>query len=128
MHSVPMLFVNDVEATSKWYQSFLGVSSGHGGPEFEMLVADGRNLLQLHIIEDDDHNHKVHLAAPLGHGVAIVVYVDSAKDSYTRAKTMGAEIVSELAFNEQANMHEFTVRDPSGYSLMICEAPWSRSP
>ena len=53
MYSVPMLFVADVEATSEWYQSFLGAESGHGGPEFEMLMADGRTILQLHLIEEE---------------------------------------------------------------------------
>ena len=40
MHSVPMLFVADVESTSQWYQSFIDIKSGHDGREFEMLVAD----------------------------------------------------------------------------------------
>lgn len=127
MHSVPMLFVPDVEATSTWFQAFLGVQSGHGGPEFEMLLADGNSLLQLHLIEEDHHDYAVALDGPLGHGVVIVIYVNSAADCFARAQELGVEVISELTFNQQANMHEFSVRDPNGYSLMICEAPWSKS-
>ena len=127
MHSVPMLFVHDVGATSRWYQSFLGAQSGHGGPEFEMLLADGRSLLQLHLIEAGHHEHNVELEGPLGHGLVVVIYVDSASDCFARARELGVDLLSELSFNEQANMQEFSVRDPNGYSLMICEAAWAES-
>jgi hypothetical protein len=36
---VPMLQVADVSASSEWYQRTLGLVSGHGGDEFEMLFA-----------------------------------------------------------------------------------------
>ena len=124
MHAVPMLFVHDVQATSKWYQTFLGVESGHGGPEFEMLLADGANLLQLHLIEPDHHDHSVELDEPLGHGVVVVMYVESAEGCFAKARELDLDVMSELTFNEQANMHEFTVRDPNGYSLMVCESHW----
>lgn len=127
MYSVPMLFVHDVEATSRWYQSFLGAQSGHGGPEFEMLLADGRSLLQLHLIEEDHHDHNVELGAPLGHGVVIVIYVDNAAECFAKGEEIGVDVLSDLTFNKQANMHEFSVRDPNGYSLMICEAAWAKS-
>jgi hypothetical protein len=29
----PMLFVADVEGSSRWYQMLLGTTSAHGGPE-----------------------------------------------------------------------------------------------
>ena len=42
MALMPTLFVDDVEASSRWYQTLLGAQSMHGGPDFEML---GRCLL-----------------------------------------------------------------------------------
>ena len=36
-----MLVVSDVEASSRWYQDVLGLASGHGGDEYEMLLFDG---------------------------------------------------------------------------------------
>jgi hypothetical protein len=52
----PMLFVDDVEATSKWFQSLLGAKSAHGGREYEMLKdAAGDLLLQLHRADGEEH-------------------------------------------------------------------------
>lgn len=124
MNILPMLFVSDVEATSEWYQSLLGVESGHGGKEFEMLVADGKTLLQLHLIDEDHHDHGVELDGPLGHGVVVVVHVDDVADCFAKAKDLGVHLLSELHFNELAHMQEFSVRDPNGYSLMICQPEW----
>ena len=125
MHSVPMLFVDDVIETSKWYQALLGAKSGHGGDEFEMLLGDKGAILQLHKIDDDHHDHSVDVSEPRGHGVVVVVYVASAESAFAKANDMNVEILSPLAFNEIANMHEFTARDPNGYALMVCEADWA---
>ena len=124
MHSVTMLFVPDVEATSTWYQSFLGAESAHGGSEFEMLMSDGRLFLQLHHAEPGHHDHEVSLEPPLGHGVVLVVYVADAAVAFAKAAQMGAEVVTDLHFNETANMHEFSVRDPNGYAVMVCQSMW----
>lgn len=125
MHSVPMLFVDNVVETSNWYQSLLGAKSGHGGDEFEMLMGDKGVLLQLHMIDPDEHDHSVNTSEPRGHGFVVVVYVDSAKAAFAQAGEMNAHILAPLSFNEIANMHEFTVRDPNGYSVMVCEAKWA---
>lgn len=124
MHSVPMLFVADVEATSKWYQDTLGLTSGHGGPEFEMLLGGDNVILQLHIRDSDHDDHGVSTADPLGNGVMVVIYVDDSKAAYAKAQEKGAEITGELHFNERATMDEFTLRDPNGYGIMVCEAHW----
>ena len=119
-----MLFAKDVEATSKWYQEFLGMKSGHGGPEFEMLLHGDQILLQLHEI-DADHDHGVVTSAPLGHGVVVFVYVDDAQAAFARAKDLGIEIANDLEYNKQARMWEFTVRDPNGYAISVCKSDWA---
>ena len=48
MKSHTMLVVRDVEASSTWYQAVFGLKSGHGGPDFEMLMSDGQICLLLH--------------------------------------------------------------------------------
>lgn len=126
MHAVTMLFVRDVEATSAWYQSVLGVVSGHGGAEFDMLLAGDNVIMQLHKIDDDHHDHSVNLKDPLGHGVVVVVYVENAQAAVDQAKAQGAEIISDLGWNEIGHMHEFTMRDLNGYSVMVCEAEWAK--
>ena len=123
MRTDTMLFAKDVEATSKWYQEFLGVQSGHGGPEFEMLMDGDTLLLQLHQL-DADHDHGVGTTAPFGNGVLVCVHVDDADAAYARAQELGIEILAELQYNEQAYMHEFTVRDPNGYAIGVCKSKW----
>ena len=50
----PMLFVDDVEATSRWFQSLLGAKSAHGGREYEMLTDEaGQVFLQLHVTVEE---------------------------------------------------------------------------
>ena len=48
MHPQPLICVQDVPASSRWYQALLGCQSGHGGPEYEQLIGDGRMVMQLH--------------------------------------------------------------------------------
>ena len=123
MRTETMLFARDVEATSKWYQNFLGVRSGHGGPEYEMLMDGKTLLLQLHQLAAD-HDHGVGTAPPFGHGVLVYVHVDDAKAAYARAEELGIEILAPLEYNEQGRMHEFTVRDPNGYAIGVCKSDW----
>ncbi len=45
----------DVEAGSQWFQDVLGLSSGHGGSDYEMLM-DGEVLVaQLHHWSAGEH-------------------------------------------------------------------------
>ena len=123
MRTETMLFAEDVEATSRWYQEFLGVESGHGGAEYEMLMDGKTLLLQLHQL-DADHDHGVGTTTPFGHGVIIYVHVDDVHAAYERAKELELDICAELTYNEQAYMHEFTVRDPNGYAIGVCKSKW----
>jgi hypothetical protein len=40
----PLITLDDVEAGSRWFGAVLGVTSGHGGPNDEMLM-DGDVLV-----------------------------------------------------------------------------------
>ncbi len=123
MRTEVMLFAKDVEATAKWYGDFLGIRSGHGGPEFDMLMDGDSLLLQLHRLESD-HDHGVATQAPFGNGVIVYVHVPDADLAFARAKELDIEILSHLAYNEQARMKEFTVRDPNGYAIGVCKSDW----
>jgi catechol 2,3-dioxygenase-like lactoylglutathione lyase family enzyme len=116
-----MLFVRDVEASSRWYQQLLGAHSGHGGDEYEMLVDDHMNLLfQLHRLEADEHGMEVlDETTPRGAGVLCYVQVDDVLAVHARAIAMKAAVVTTPAFNELARHTEFTLRDPDGYALAV---------
>jgi predicted enzyme related to lactoylglutathione lyase len=67
--SQTMLMVRDVEASSRWYQQLLGLTSDHGGAEYERLLADRELVLQLHH-EGTAH----HSTGPAEVGVSSVVH------------------------------------------------------
>ena len=48
MYPQPLIAVADVEKTSQWYQTILGLESGHGGREYEQLLFEQHVVLQLH--------------------------------------------------------------------------------
>lgn len=121
MQAVTMLYAHDVEATAQWYQDFLGVRSALGGPAFDMLMDGDTLLLELHELEAD-HDHGAITTGPLGHGVLVFVYVDDADAAYARAKELDIEIASAMQYNPMARMKEFTVRDPNGYAIGVCES------
>jgi predicted enzyme related to lactoylglutathione lyase len=119
MAFLPMLFVRDVEATSRWYQELFGVRSGHGGPEFEMLVVGEHEIvLQLHKVEAEEHGE---------HGVGapgLLLYfpvdtVDAVHALHAKAVGMGADVESEPTYIELAHHTEFVVRDPDGYAVAV---------
>lgn len=123
MRTDTMLFAKDVAATSQWYQDFLGMQSGHGGSEFEMLMDGDTLLLELHEA-DADHDHGVATDSPLGNGVLVFVHVDDPHAARTRAEELDIEVVSDLQYNPQARLTEFTVRDPNGYAICVCKSDW----
>ena len=55
MRPQPMVVLADVEAGSHWFQEVLGLSSAHGGPEYEMLTDGGELVAQLHAWEVHAH-------------------------------------------------------------------------
>ena len=124
MHSETMLFARDVEATSAWYQDFLGLRSGHGGDEFEMLMDGDRLLLQLHKLDADFHDHGARTEAPLGNGVLVFLHVADPDAVLEDARTRGIEVLEDIYDNPEAHMRQFTVRDPNGYALVICKSAW----
>ena len=123
MRTETMLFARDVVATSRWYQDFLGMQSGHGGSEFEMLTDGETLLLELHEL-DADHDHGVPTNGPLGHGVLVFVHVEDPQAALARARELGIEVVNDLHYNPQAHMTEFTVLDPNGYAICVCKSDW----
>ena len=117
----PMLFVRDVQATSRWYQSLLGLQSGHGGPEYEMIVDAERKLaLQLHRAAAEEHGDRRPPAkGPPGAGVLLYFRAADVRAVHARAVEMGAVIEGPPTFAPQAGHTEFVVRDPDGYALAI---------
>ena len=117
----PMLFVDDVEATSRWFQSLLGLKSAHGGKEYEMLMDDAKQLvLQLHHADAEEHGgERLPAGSMRGAGVLLYFKVEDVRAAHARAKAMKAAVEGEPLFIKPAGHTEFVVRSPDGYALAL---------
>ena len=117
----PMIFVDDVEATSRWLQSLLGLKSAHGGREYEMLVDDNKQLvIQLHHASGEEHGgERLPKGSVRGTGVLLYCKVPDVRAAYERARTMGATLEGQPQFIKLAGHTEFVVRMPDGYALAL---------
>jgi len=121
MSAVAMFHVRDVEASSRWYQEVLAASSGHGGPDFEMILdSDGQLILQLHRAGGHEHG-------PVGPhngerpGAGVIVYFDEPDlgAALVRARGIEADVVSEPQWIELAHHSEMVLRDLDGYLVAL---------
>ena len=124
MQPQPLITVRDVEASSRFYQALLGCESGHGGPEYEMLVKDGRLLLQLHRWGDHEHpNMGDPDAAAHGYGVLLWFETPEFDRTVLRARDHHAHILLEPHVNPRARHRECWLRDPDGYTVVLASPP-----
>ena len=115
-----MIAVSDVAASSRWYQAVLGVESGHGGDEYEQLVADGEIVLQLHHLDEPDHHGAMgDRSVPLGNGVALWFEVSDFDAAVARIGEAGATVENEPHENPNARQMEIWLRDPDGYRVVV---------
>ncbi len=116
-----MLFVDDVEATSRWFQTLLGVKSAHGGHEYEMLKDEtGQVFLQLHHADGEEHGGaRLPKDSVRGAGVLLYFKVADVRASHARAVSMGATAEGPPTFIKLAGHTEFVVRTPDGYALAL---------
>ncbi len=132
----PLLAVRDVEASSRWYQRLLGLTSDHGGPEYERLLADGVLVLQLHR-RDVEHHHGSVLADPEGPvGNGSLIWFGEVADFdgvVERASELGVEVRRAPHRNppdgEGPSHREVWLADPDGYTVVIASADgeaWGR--
>jgi len=123
---VPMLQVADIPAASAWYQAVLGLVSGHGGDEFEMLFAGEPYatplLLQLHRWEAHEHGFLGRPDLPVGNGSSLWFEVEDTAALTARwnaAATTGATVLAAPAWNPLAHHHEFSLHDHDGYVVVV---------
>jgi predicted enzyme related to lactoylglutathione lyase len=122
-----MIAVRDVEASSRWYQRVLGFASGHGGPDYERLLADGEIVLQLHQADTGHHHGLIgDPDAPVGNGVLIWFgEVSDFDDVVARATELGAPVLRAPHRNPPEGEgngpghREFWFADPDGYTVVV---------
>ena len=118
----PLISVADVEKTSLWYQQVLGATSGHGGPEYEQLLVDGKLIMQLHRLEVGHHHDTIgDPSQPTGNGVAIWFEVDAFDAAVRRIRQAEVQIVTDVHVNPNAGHREIWLRDLDGYLVVLAE-------
>jgi len=118
-----MLVVASVPASAAWYAELFGLTSGHGGDQFEMMMGpDGQMELMLHHREFGEHPGMTDpKEGTPGRGVLLYLSVPDAQAIFEQAKTMDADLVDEPHFNPNARSVEFTLRDLDGYAISVSE-------
>jgi catechol 2,3-dioxygenase-like lactoylglutathione lyase family enzyme len=126
MNPQPLICVNDVEASSHWYQRLLGCQSAHGGRDYERLVVGGKLVLQLHRWDVGHHHGPIGdpKAKPYGNGVLLWFEVHDFDAAMVRAGAMKVEIIMPRHRNPPdgdggPNHWECWVRDPDGYTVVL---------
>lgn len=115
-----MVVVDDVEAASRWFQRVLGLSSGHGGPEYEMLLDGDELVAQIHHWETDHHPHLGDRSEPSrGNGVLLWFATGDFDDVVERVESSGAEVLEGPLFNTNAQQREIWLRGPEGYVVVV---------
>jgi predicted enzyme related to lactoylglutathione lyase len=125
--SQTMIAVRDVEASSRWYQELLGLTSDHGGPEYERLLADGVLVLQLHRLDVGHHHGPIaDPARDVGNGVLLWFGEVADFDGVVaRAGQIEAPIVRPVHRNPPGGggngpgHREIWISDPDGYTVVV---------
>ncbi|MEM9005484.1 MAG: VOC family protein [Cyanobacteria bacterium P01_F01_bin.86] len=123
MNPQPLIAVQDVTFSSRWYQQLLACQSGHGGQDYEQLICAGHMILQLH--RWDTHNHPYlgdPASKPSGNGVLLWFQTDGFDAAIERAQALAVEILEEPHINSNANHRECWIRDPDGYVVVLASA------
>lgn len=116
----PMVVVRDVEAASHWFQEVLGLTSGHGGDEYEMLLDGDDLVLQLHRWEADEHPVMGNPDDPSrGNGILLWFSTDDVDAVVERARSATADVIDGPLDNPNSHLREIWLRHPDGYVVVV---------
>ncbi len=120
----PLVTLGDVEAGSRWFCAVLGVTAGHGGPHYEMLMDGDTLVAQLHHWDahTDEPGHQFigdERDPSRGNGVLLWFAVDDFDTAMARVTAAAAEILEGPFLNAGARQREVWLRGPDGYVVVL---------
>jgi catechol 2,3-dioxygenase-like lactoylglutathione lyase family enzyme len=119
MKPQPLIAVNDVAASRRWYQAALGLVGGHGGDDYEQLMAGDEMVLQLHRWEAHAHPHLGEVDIAHGNGVLLWFLAGDFDAALRRIRQADAEVLEGPKVNPNARHREIWLRDPDGYVVVV---------
>jgi hypothetical protein len=121
-----MIVLADVDAGSRWFQDVLGLASGHGGPEYEMLMDGDTLVAQLHDWEADEHPEIGDPDSPSrGNGVLLWFATDDMAAMLGRVEQHRPTVVDGPLINPNSGLQEVWLRGPEGYLVVVSGPPSS---
>ena len=115
-----MIVLTDVRAGSRWFQAVLGLCSGHGGDEYEMLMDGDELVLQLHRWDTHGHPHLGNADDPSrGNGVLLWFGTDDFNALVDRVRAADASVLEGPLYNESGRQHEIWLQGPEGYRIVV---------
>jgi catechol 2,3-dioxygenase-like lactoylglutathione lyase family enzyme len=121
----PLLAVNDVVASSKWYAKLLGLDRSSTDMKsdhahlYDRLSSNGQLVLQLHAWNEEEHPNLIRTKARVGHGVLVWFEVDDFDAVVKRAKAMKAKVLLKPHVHPAPAHREIWISDPDGYVVVI---------
>jgi hypothetical protein len=120
MRPQPLIVLDDVEAGSLWFQHVLGLASGHGGTEYEMLLDGGEMVAHLHQWEADEHSHIGNRNDPSrGNGILLWFSTDDFVALLARVEEHRPEVLDGPLNNPNSQQPEIWLRGPEGYTVVV---------
>lgn len=120
MRSQTMIAVKDVAASRAFYESALGLVSGHGGDEYDQLYSGDELVLQLHDLKPDmNHGPLLGPGEKAGAGVLLWFMTDDFDQVISRLKALNVRFIKPPFENPYARHMEVWFFDPDGYRVVV---------
>lgn len=118
----PIIAVQDVERSAKWYQSLFGCQNMHAGTEFAILAEQQNEvILCLHKWGEHEHPTMKDRNTHAGNGLILYFRTDKIDTIHNNALKLKCKIEKEMGLNPNSKMREFSLWDPDGYYLTVSE-------
>lgn len=118
----PIIAVNNVKTSSKWYQDIFDCRSMHGGNEFDILVSENDEIvLCLHKWGEHDHPTMKSPDNNSGNGLILYFRTENIEKIRENLRKMNYNVEEEIHLSLNSRRKEFSLRDPDDYYLTIAE-------